>query len=578
LDRADQIVRLQRIATHPAVLAALTREELKVRIDQGEFDWRLPQDLGRCQGYRLVRQGDHVYAIPESAGTIDPDLLEEHYRVSVHSGRTVEEVRALVERHRGNVPVEFAGWLPIYEWSGNCGSHPQFKHVAEPPSGYRFTCSAPPSPELRPATWNLSIDRLMTWVWGAIRPLFAFFWVNSRVGIQARWRILASLVRLFVELIGRGCELFAVLRFLQSRHLQSQLLLGDQRSLVFLTSMPYTYNQWPWVVEIEDPLTLFYPLIRNGEAHTLDIKASPYLPVVRALLESDQCKAILTHMRSTAELLPALFDSEVVRRKVIYTPLGVKLPARWQRHDEAGNDAPINLLFINSWCQQASNFCVRGGLDVLEAFGILRERYPQLRLTMRTALPQLAGHYHRVIEQGWVRVVNRFLSAEEMAELHAESHIFLLPAARVHIVSLLQAMSYGLAVVASDGWGFEEYLRHEENGLIVRGRYGKTSWADREAGIVRENYEPTYSPSPEIVQGLVEAVSRLIEDRALRARLGRAARADVESQYSLEQWNRGLKAAFDRAGLAGIVPTDPTTSRRGPNRESLLDRIDITAP
>jgi glycosyltransferase involved in cell wall biosynthesis len=190
---------------------------------------------------------------------------------------------------------------------------------------------------------------------------------------------------------------------------------------------------------------------------------------------------------------------------------------------------------------------VRGGLDVLEAFAVLRKRYPQLRLTLRTALPALANHYHQILESGWVRVINRFLSAEEMASLHAESHIFLLPAARVHIVSLLQAMSYGLAVVGSDGWGMEEYLRHEHNGLVVKGRYGKTSWADEQAGVLREDYEPTFTADPAVVGGIVEAVSRLVEDRALRARLGRQARADVETKYTVAQWNEGLKEVFDRA-------------------------------
>src|SRR5947199_5676853 len=126
------------------------------------------------------------------------------------------------------------------------------------------------------------------------------------------------------------------------------------------------------------------------------------------------------------------------------------------------------------------------------------------------------------------------MTTEEMAALHADSHIFLLPAARVHIVSLLQAMSYGLAVVTSDGWGIDEYIKHDRNGLIVKGRYGKVSWADHEAGMLRENYEPMQTADPEVVQGLVEAVSRLVEDRLLRRRLGRAARQDVQSNYSLE--------------------------------------------
>ena len=251
------------------------------------------------------------------------------------------------------------------------------------------------------------------------------------------------------------------------------------------------------------PTTLFYPHVQNGHTCGMSLAESPYFPIVKALLEADHCKAILTHMRSTAELVPALFQSEAIRKKVIYAPLGVRLPDRWQRHDPQAADEPIHLLFINSWCQVPENFYVRGGLDVLEAFAILRERYPQLRLTMRTALPTFSEHYMRIIESGWVRVINRFMSDEEMAALHAESHVFLLPAARVHIVSLLQAMSYGLAVVGSDGWGMEEYLEDERNGLVVRGRHGKASWADPQAGMLRENYEVMYTPDPEVVAGIV---------------------------------------------------------------------------
>jgi glycosyltransferase involved in cell wall biosynthesis len=345
-----------------------------------------------------------------------------------------------------------------------------------------------------------------------------------------------------------------VLRFLRTRHYQSQLLLGKNRGLVFLTSMPYTFCQNPWVLEIEDPTTLFYPLIQNGQTSELAIAESPYFPIVKALLESDQCRGILTHMKSTAQMIPTLFGSDTISAKVSYAPLGVKLPQRWQRHEESDQ---IDLVFINSWCQVPSNYYLRGGLDILDAFAILRERYPQLRLTLRTHLPPLDTHYHRILESGWVRVIDRFLSPEEMDTLLAESHIFLLPAARVHIVSLLQAMSYGLALVASDGWGFEEYVEHERNGLVVKGRYGKVSWADEKAGILREYYEPMYTADPDVVQGLVEAVSRLVEDRQLRKRLGRAAREDVATKYSLEQWNQGLREVFDQARGLGTTGQGP---------------------
>jgi glycosyltransferase involved in cell wall biosynthesis len=360
-------------------------------------------------------------------------------------------------------------------------------------------------------------------------------------------RVLAAMIRLFVTLRRHGARTIPILRFLRSRHYQSQLLLARYRGLVFLPSIPHTYGQNPWIVEIEDPTTLFNPFIHNGQTYSLCPTESPYFPIIKTLLEADQCKGIITHIQSTATLVPTLFQSDKIRNKVFHVPLGVNLPKRWQRHERQDADSSIHLLFTNSWHQSPGNFRLRGGFEILEAFAILRERYPQLRLTLRTSLPLLEPRQHRIIEEGWVRVINRFMSAEELGELMAESDIYLLPAARIHIVSLLQAMSYGLTVVASDGWGFAEYVDHERNGLVVKGRYGKVSWADEQAGMLREDYEPLFDPDPEVVQGLVEAISRLVEDPALRRRLGHNARRDVETTYNLERWNAGLKEVFDRA-------------------------------
>jgi glycosyltransferase involved in cell wall biosynthesis len=184
---------------------------------------------------------------------------------------------------------------------------------------------------------------------------------------------------------------------------------------------------------------------------------------------------------------------------------------------------------------------------VLEAFWILHARYPQVRLTLRSAIPQLDQRYMRIIQDSWVRVIDKFTPAKRMEVLQRESHIYLLPAARIHIVSVLQAMSYGQAVVVSDGWGMDEYVTDGVTGLMVKGRAGKVSWMDREAGLLREDYRPMYSPDPVVVEGLVEAVSRLIEERSLRKRLGRAARKDVETKYTVAQWNAALAAAFDKA-------------------------------
>src|SRR5207244_3586123 len=83
------------------------------------------------------------------------------------------------------------------------------------------------------------------------RPLLAFLRPRPHVSIGTRVRVLLAIVRLFTTLLRHGCKLGPTLRFLQSRHLQSQLLLGECRGPVFLTSMPFTFGQNPWVIEIE---------------------------------------------------------------------------------------------------------------------------------------------------------------------------------------------------------------------------------------------------------------------------------------------------------------------------------------
>jgi glycosyltransferase involved in cell wall biosynthesis len=544
--------------THAAVVSAATLEELQAKLDN-EHHSPHPQPAGSHQGYNLFRYRGSFYGVPQSTGLLDLGHQDEHRRPDVFRADTIEEVKERINAVRGTAPIEFAGWLPIYEFSGNCGRHPQFKHTAHPPEGYQFTCSAPPKKgesrwQKRARWWLGRAANALRTTGAMIRPFFALFRIGSGVAPLARVRVVAAMLRLVFRLLRNGARIGPILRLLQSRHLQSQILLSRCPGLVFLTSMPYTYGQNPWVIEIEDPTTLFYPLIQNGSTSDLRPRESPYYPIVKTLLESDECKAIITHMKSTALMVPKLFDSEKITRKVHLVPLGINLPQRWQRHEEADPEQ-IHLVFINSWCQVAANFYVRGGLDVLEAFAILHERYPQLRLTLRTEVPGLDDHYHRILEKGWVRVINRFMTNEEMSALLAQSHIFLLPAARVHILSLLQAMSYGLAVVASDGWGIEEYVTHERNGLIVKGRYGKTSWADEEAGILREDYQPLYTSDPNVVEGIVEAVSRLVEDHQLRRRLGRTARQDVQERWTLEGWNRGIKEVFDK-----IMPPSPATT------------------
>jgi glycosyltransferase involved in cell wall biosynthesis len=541
----------RRLNRHPAVLTARTQKDLESLIDKSDLTTFRPEPLGKFENFELFRFSGRIYAIPENLPTLDLSWPEDREREGVLSAETLEAIRDRIRAYRAAVPVEFAGWLPIFKKFGDCGTHPQFAHVNNPPAGYRFVQSVPsaknPRPQggyrwFNPLIWVAVLFRSLA---ALLRPLHAVLINCWLFGPVRCFLVLCTFLRLYWQFIQLGAGIRQAFQFLRSRHFRSQLLLPSNSELVFLTSVPYTYGQKPWIIEIEDTTSLFFPFIENGTTYVGDLRQSPYFPMVKALLESESCRGIVTHIRSTARSLPVLFGSEKIARKTSYVPLGVRLPENWQKQEPGDH---VDLLFTNSWHQNPNGFFLRGGLDVLEAFAILKERYPQVRLTMRSSIPGwLDERYYKIIERGWVRVFSHFLPADELDDLQCRSHVYLLPAARVHIVSLLQAMSYGQAVVTSDGWGIQEYVTHGRNGLIVPGRHGKVSWMDEKTGILRENYKLMEEPDPQVVEGLVEAVSRLIEDEALRQTLGQNARADVENVYNLEQWNRGLQMAFDRS-------------------------------
>lgn len=422
----------------------------------------------------------------------------------------------------GRTPVLYLGYLPVFL---SVGTHPQFVHMDTPPDGYEFVrtdlISSIDVP--RPVRWVVKLLRSVRLVW----PTVTLMWSAMR----------------------NGGKFGDVLNFVGTRGgVRMQAAVPAGVDLAFVPSRPHILCQVPWVIEIEDVVSLFYPFIVNGETASVDIVAEPCYPMVKAMLESPSCKGIITHVKSTAESIPVLFRNKGLQDKVTYIPLGVGRPAKTRRRSRK-KDGAVRVLFTNSWHQGSDGFYLRGGLDVLEAFSIISPRYPNAELVLRTQLPpDLDERYTRMIEQNKnVEVIDEFLPVDDLEGLMLKTDIYVIPSARIHVVSLLKAMAFRIAVVVSDGWGFEEYVEHRRNGLVVKGRYGKCSWLDSADGMLKEDYRPLRTADTTIAKGLADELTALIDDPELRETLAQNARTDVETKFSVDSWNEGLKSAFDRA-------------------------------
>jgi len=113
--------------------------------------------------------------------------------------------------------------------------------------------------------------------------------------------------------------------------------------------------------------------------------------------------------------------------------------------------------------------------------------------------------------------------SERMPEYLAAADVFLFPTEREEAAPLIlpQAMSCGLAVVASDRGGIGEVVRgREQAGVLVR---------------------------PGDVAALTRAMQELSDDESERGELGRRARARIEEEFTLEQMVARTVSVYEAA-------------------------------
>jgi glycosyltransferase involved in cell wall biosynthesis len=175
----------------------------------------------------------------------------------------------------------------------------------------------------------------------------------------------------------------------------------------------------------------------------------------------------------------------------------------------------------------------KGVFDLIEAFAQVARRVPDLRLVLG-GIGQIEALRERAAQLGVLERVELpgWLEPDGKGAALASSTIFLLPSYHEGMpMALLEAMSWGLPVIATPVGGIPQVVTSEVNGLLV---------------------------PPGNVAALAAAITRLLEDRALSGRLGSAARAVIERDFSLDDALARLSSIYSRFGLAAT-----TAEKRG---------------
>jgi glycosyltransferase involved in cell wall biosynthesis len=174
----------------------------------------------------------------------------------------------------------------------------------------------------------------------------------------------------------------------------------------------------------------------------------------------------------------------------------------------------------------SSDVPMKGLVPLLEAVAKLRtERDVELTVIGR---PQEGGRVDKAITRLGLSDVVRCVSGitdEELARRYGEAEVAVVPSLYEGFsLPAIEAMACGVAVVATTGGALPEVVgTHEETGLLV---------------------------PPDDPGALALAIGRLLDDPALRARLGAAGRQRVMSRFTWQVTARGTADCY-RALLEG---------------------------
>lgn len=305
----------------------------------------------------------------------------------------------------------------------------------------------------------------------------------------------------------------------------------DSKTRMPEADMIFAYNHLvfrniPWVVLVE------WSNILIGR----DLKfRDKYKKSVEKSLMSDNCKGIMTWSAIARDSI--LQDYNVPKDKVTVIPHAVK-SVEIHRDYDRNQDNP-HLLFVGS-VNTSEDFAAKGATDVIKAFGALRIKYRGLRLTVRAKTPKEWSH-----PIDGLRVINRVLPRQELNSLFSDADIFILPSHLCQELVLVDAMNYGLPIITSwVGSTCGEYVENDLTGLVL----SKPTFPY----FTEDNMllsETTHRP--EIISDaskhmntaleLENTIDRLIADKGLRERLGKAAKTEVDNgRFSIEHRNKLL--------------------------------------
>jgi glycosyltransferase involved in cell wall biosynthesis len=290
----------------------------------------------------------------------------------------------------------------------------------------------------------------------------------------------------------------------------------------------------PWIVDLE---------FVNALAGYCNIHWVKNL--ISKKLRSNECKAILPWSNWGANTVLNSIDCTGFKDKIKV----VRYTVSPKNIEKVPKKSGIRILFVGSinQCGRMREM-YKGVYENVEAFIQLQDKYDDLELVIRSSItPEVR---ERVSKYPNIKIIDSPLSYPHMEELYRSADIFPHVGYEALNLSTLEAMSYGIPVIATNLYNIPEAITHMKNGMLID--LPDSTLLYTKNGCPNEYANPPINIMKRFRSSVIEktkdCMRMLIEDSSLRQNIGREAAQSIRSgEFSMQQKNSMLKEIFDEA-------------------------------
>ncbi|MFH1978389.1 MAG: glycosyltransferase family 4 protein [Candidatus Aenigmatarchaeota archaeon] len=287
-------------------------------------------------------------------------------------------------------------------------------------------------------------------------------------------------------------------------------------------------NNYPWVIDTEHVSSFV-----GFEAGRLE-KVRPH---VEKLLRSDYCRKVMTWSDAGKQSIINGLDTRGFKDKIetVY-PAMKPLDFKKKKHGDT------NLLFVSV------RFYTKGGKELLEAYDKLKKKH-DFKLTIVSHVPKEVRDKYKK-DKNIIFHEPTIPRKTLLEKFYSVADVFVLPSYMDTFgMVFLEAMSYKIPILAANTFAIPEIIKNA--GLMVD--VSDFSWYGKNYLFAWDSWEKfskyaEYEDKPKIVKDMVNKLSKLIEDKQLRTKMGSAGRREVETgRFSIKERNKKLKRIYEDA-------------------------------